>query len=53
MSDTSITVCLRLYYTLKNPTKSVGLVQSGHHYHLIECSFFLPWYGWKIAHLVL
>ena len=33
--------------------KHVGLVRSRHHYHLIKCNLFSPWYGWKIAHLVL
>ena len=33
-----------------NPMKRVGLVQSGHPYHLY---LFSPWYSWKIAHLVL
>jgi hypothetical protein len=35
----------------KNLAKHVGLVQSGHHYHLIKCNLFSPWYAWKIAHL--
>ena len=39
--------------TIKNPTKHVGQVQSKHHYHLIECNLFSPWYSWKIAHLAL
>jgi hypothetical protein len=26
----------------KNTTDTVGLVQSGHHYHLIECNLFSP-----------
>jgi len=30
---------------LKNQTKCVGLVQCGHHYHLIECNLFSPCYG--------
>ena len=33
--------------TIKNSTKHFGLVQGGHHYHLIECKLFLPWYSWK------
>ena len=33
----------------KNPTKRVGLVQSGNQYYIIECSLFWPWYDWKIA----
>jgi hypothetical protein len=32
--------CLSKHY--KNPIKCVGVVQDGHHYHLIECSLFLP-----------
>ena len=32
----------------KNSTDTVGLVQSGHHYHLIECNLFSPWYRWNI-----
>jgi hypothetical protein len=39
------------YY--KNPTKHVGLVQSGPQIHLIEINLFSPWYSWKIAELVL
>ena len=35
----------------KNPIKSVGLVQSGH--HLVESLLLSPWYGWLIAYLVL
>jgi hypothetical protein len=31
----------------------VGLVQCGHHHHLIEINVFLPWYSWKIAELAL
>ena len=27
-------------FQYKNPTKRVGLVQSGPHYHLIECNLF-------------
>ena len=38
----------------KNPTKDVGLEQSGpHHHHLIENNLFSPWYSWKIAELAL
>ena len=33
--------------------KHVGLVQSEHHHHFIACNLFSPWYGWKIAYLVL
>ena len=29
--------------TIKNLTKSVGLVQSGHHYHLIELVLAMIW----------
>ena len=32
-------------------TQHVGLAQSRH--HLIECNVFLPWYSWKIDHLVI
>ena len=32
-------------------TKRVGLVQSQHHYHLVECNVFSPWYSWQNAHL--
>ena len=35
----------------KNPTKCVGLVQSGH--HLIQCNLFLSRYSWKSSHLAL
>ena len=31
----------------------VGLVQSGHHHHFIECNLFSAWYSWKIPELVL
>ena len=34
-----------LFTALKNPTKRVGLVQCGYHYHLIECNLFSPCYG--------
>ena len=37
----------------ENPTKRVGLVQSGHQYYLIEYNLFLPGYSWKMAHLLL
>jgi hypothetical protein len=30
--------------TIKNPTKRIGLVQSGHLHHLIECYLFSPGY---------
>ena len=33
--------------------KRVGLVQSQHHYHLVECNVFSPWYSWQNAHLWL
>ena len=39
--------------TIKMKTKSVDLVQSGLHHHLIENILFSPWYSWKIAELVL
>ena len=29
--------------------KRVGLAQSGHNYHLIECNLLSPRYSWKIA----
>jgi len=29
----------------------VYLVQSRHHYHLVECNLFSAWYSWNIAHL--
>jgi hypothetical protein len=29
-------------YNYKDPAKHVGLVQSGHHHHLIECNLFIP-----------
>jgi hypothetical protein len=35
------------------PIIHVGLLQRWHHYHLIECNLFSPWYGWDIAHLAL
>jgi len=40
-------------YHYKNSNKRVVLVQSRHHYHLIECNLFWPWCSWKIAHLAL
>ena len=30
-----------------------GLIQSEHHFHLIECNIFSPWYGWKFSHFTL
>jgi len=32
--------------------KSVGLEQSGHHYHLIERNLFSPWHSWKSNHSI-
>ena len=32
--------------TIKNPAKHVGLVQSGYHYHLINCNLFSPSHHW-------
>jgi len=40
-------------YHYKNLAKPVGLVQSIHHYHLIECNFFGSWNIWKNCHLAL
>ena len=34
-------------------TQHVVLVQSGHHYPLIECNLFSSWYRWNIAHVYL
>jgi hypothetical protein len=34
--DMSIRGLVSVSYHYKNPTKRVGLVQSGHHHHLIE-----------------
>ena len=34
-------------------TKRVGLIQRGHHYHLIECNLVSTWFSWNIAHLTL
>jgi hypothetical protein len=31
----------------------VGLKQSGHQYHFIECNLFSSWYSWTFAHLAL
>ena len=39
---------LALYKPLQN--KRVGLVQSGYHYHLIECNLFSPKHSRIIAH---
>jgi hypothetical protein len=33
--------------------KRVGLVQSQHHYNLIECNLLSPWYSWTSPHLSL
>ena len=39
--------------TKKIQLKCVDQVESGHHHnHFIEHNLFLPWYSWKIAHLV-
>ena len=35
------------------PWTFVTLEQSRHHYHLIKCNLFSPWYSWKNAHLAL
>jgi len=48
----NMTVC-SVNYHYKNQTKRIGLVQSGYHYHLIECNFFSQCYNRKIAHLAL
>ena len=37
----------------KNSAQLVDPVHSGHHYNLIECSLFSPWYIWKISHFSL
>jgi hypothetical protein len=44
--------CYSMSLHYNNPTKSVGLLQSGHH-HFIKCNLFSPWYSWQIAHLAL
>jgi len=46
-----IYVFMRYNYT--HHTKQVGLVQSGHYTHLIDCSLFSPWYSCMIAISVL
>jgi len=47
-----ISIKLQLNFQLyKNPSKRVGVVQSRHHYYLIECNLYSSWYSWKIAHL--
>jgi hypothetical protein len=41
-------------HTDLNPIRRVGLVQSGHHLHLIEIvPLFSPWHSWKISHSAL
>ena len=39
--------------TINVTTRHVGLVHSGHHYPLIECNLFSPWYRWNITYLYL
>ena len=39
--------------TIKNLTMCVGLIQSGHHHHLIKCKLFSLWFSWSVAHLTL
>ena len=51
-----MSTCGQLFHwasTIKIQFKHVGLEQSGNHHHFIKCNLFLPWYSWKIAHLVL
>jgi hypothetical protein len=36
--------CTVVQWAQWNPSKRVGLVQCGHHYHLIECNILSPWY---------
>ena len=36
--------CYSMSLHFKNPTKSVGLLQSGHH-RFIKCNLFSPWYS--------
>jgi len=46
--------CFSVPALYKDSIQHVGLVRSrNHHNHFIECNLFSPWYGWKIAHLVL
>jgi len=44
-------VCM--YYTTRQSSKSVGLVQRWPHHHLIDSNLFSPWYGWKHFYFAL
>jgi len=33
-----------------NTAKRGGILQSGHHLHLIKSNLFSPWYNWQFAH---
>ena len=41
-SDMSTHGLVSVSYYYKNPAQHVGLVQSRHHHHFIECHLFLP-----------